>query len=531
MAYQLICLAGPLQGQTFDLKDSLSVGRHPSNELAISQLSVSRHHCTLSLESDGFHLRDVGSLFGTFVNEQAVKLRLLRHGDLINVGESLFLFQNPDLAPEGLPASSALDLEEASTAYGIPGPKTPVPAASRPPEDRSSNRDTSPHETQGTSPSSANPMPASKAVENLVGETKVMAELRSMVDRVAPVSSTVLIDGESGCGKELVARVIHAAGPRAGKPFVAVNCATLSENLLESELFGHEKGAFTGALQQRIGQFERAHGGTLFLDEVGEIPLGLQAKLLRALQEREIERLGGRKTVKVDVRVLAATNRDLAKEVAARQFRDDLYYRLDVIRLTVPPLRKRRPDIPLLAGHFLHFHAKRLQRPPMAFSPEARSALSAYDWPGNVRELSNAVERAVVLAQGNILQPEDLPGSYPRMPTRPFYGRRLPRHDQRGETGDRRSSLGRRPRQRFQRRPRPGFVAELPASADHQPRFAGSPGRLAKELITPDPKPIFSDRPTPFGYGGKAKNRANIEAMPGIWPVSPSNPNLARFLR
>ncbi len=405
MGYQLICLAGPLQGQTFDLKDSLSVGRHPSNGLAISQLSVSRHHCTLSSEPNGFRLQDVGSLFGTFVNEQAVKSRLLRHGDLINVGESLFLYQDPNLTPESRRVSSSLDLEEASTAYGKPRPVLPVTA--RPADDQGPDPDT--RASADALDSKASSMPVGTAVERLVGETQAMQELRSMVERVAPVSSTVLIDGESGCGKELVARVIHAAGPRSDQSFVAVNCATLSENLLESELFGHEKGAFTGALQQRIGQFERAHGGTLFLDEVGEIPLALQAKLLRALQEREIERLGGRKTVKVDVRVLAATNRDLAKEVAARRFRDDLYYRLDVIRLTVPPLRQRRADIPLLAGHFLHFHARNLQRPPMAFSPEARSALSAYDWPGNVRELSNAVERAVVLAQGNILQPEDLP--------------------------------------------------------------------------------------------------------------------------
>ena len=412
MAYQLICLAGTLQGQTFDLKDSFSVGRHPSNDLAISQLSVSRRHCTLQAESNGVRLQDVGSLFGTFVNEQAVKSKLLRHGDLINVGESLFLFQDPDLPADTRPSSSELDLEEASTAYGIADHRLPVdrPGVSAPNPTTIENDSANLVPAAGD-PAAGDPAAGVPATERLVGDSEVMTDLRSMVDRVASVDSTVLIDGESGCGKELVARVIHAAGPRSDKPFVAVNCATLSENLLESELFGHEKGAFTGALQQRIGQFERADGGTLFLDEVGEIPLALQAKLLRALQEREIERLGGRRTVEIDVRVLAATNRDLAKEVAERRFRDDLYYRLDVIRLTVPPLRQRRADISLLAGHFLYHHAKRLQRPPMAFSPEARAALGAYDWPGNVRELSNAVERAVVLAQGNILQPEDLPES------------------------------------------------------------------------------------------------------------------------
>ncbi len=244
---------------------------------------------------------------------------------------------------------------------------------------------------------------------DIVGESAVMEKILALVARVAVTDLPVLIAGESGSGKELVARAIHRNSQRAKHPFVAINCATLSENLLDSELFGHEKGAFTGAVERRLGQFELAHGGTLFLDEVGEIPIGLQARLLRALEEGEIRRLGGRGTIRVDIRLVAATNRDLPAEVDRGQFREDLYHRLNVFSLSLPPLRERGEDISLLASHFVARSAARLKRPVRGLDGAARKALGAYDWPGNVRELRNAMERAVVMAAGEFLRPEDLP--------------------------------------------------------------------------------------------------------------------------
>jgi len=243
----------------------------------------------------------------------------------------------------------------------------------------------------------------------LVGESPPVEKLLEFLARAAPTDSTVLLSGESGTGKELAARALHANSPRARGPFVAVNCATLSENLLASELFGHEKGAFTGALATKPGKLERAQGGTVFLDEVGEIPRSLQAQLLRALEQREIERVGGTRTLAIDVRVVAATNKDLEAAIEAGAFRADLYYRLNVVTVTLPPLRERREDIPLLARHFARRFARKVNRPVTGFAPEALAALRAYDWPGNVRELANAVERAVVLGQDPLIRPEDLP--------------------------------------------------------------------------------------------------------------------------
>jgi transcriptional regulator with GAF, ATPase, and Fis domain len=226
---------------------------------------------------------------------------------------------------------------------------------------------------------------------------------------VAPTPSTVLILGESGTGKELAARALHGASRRAGKPFVAINCATLSATLLESELFGHERGAFTGAVERKTGKLEVAQGGTLFLDEMGEMPPPLQAKLLRVLQERTFERVGSTRPIQVDVRVIAATNRDLVKAIAAGTFRADLYYRLNVVSITMPPLRERREDVPLLASHFAARHGREIRGHEVGISPEARALLIRYDWPGNVRELGNAIERAVVLGQDDTIRPEDLP--------------------------------------------------------------------------------------------------------------------------
>jgi Nif-specific regulatory protein len=243
----------------------------------------------------------------------------------------------------------------------------------------------------------------------MVGESPGVRKLLGMVARVAPQDTPVLILGESGTGKELVARALHRQSGRSSKPFVAINCAALTETLLESELFGHEKGSFTGAVAQKKGKLETAQGGTVFLDEIGELPVTLQAKLLRVLQEREFERVGGIRTLKLDIRLLAATNRDLAAEARRGAFREDLFHRLNVVALSVPPLRDRRDDIPALARHFLNLSAARCRRRVAGISPEAERYLMNYAWPGNIRELENAIERAVVLGQSDNLLPEDLP--------------------------------------------------------------------------------------------------------------------------
>jgi transcriptional regulator with GAF, ATPase, and Fis domain len=243
----------------------------------------------------------------------------------------------------------------------------------------------------------------------MVGDSPRMREIQRLLARVAATDATVLLRGESGTGKEVAARALHRGSPRAGKPFVAVNCATLSETLLQSELFGHERGAFTGAVERKIGRIEAAQGGTLFLDEVGEIPPALQARLLRVLQEREFERVGATRPIKADVRVIAATNRDLEKGIREGTFREDLFYRLNVIAVTLPALRERREDIPLLAAHFAALFGRKVGRRVAGLTPEARACLLRHDWPGNVRELANAVERAVVLGEGELIRPEDLP--------------------------------------------------------------------------------------------------------------------------
>ena len=239
-----------------------------------------------------------------------------------------------------------------------------------------------------------------EGVGNMVGESAGFHRLVSAIQIVAPTDTAVLIQGETGSGKELVARAIHDRSRRSKGPFIKVNCAAIPATLLESELFGHEKGAFTGAFAQKLGRFEMAHQGTLFLDEIGEIPLELQPKLLRALQEQELERLGGTRTICVDVRVIAATNRDLKSMVNEKRFRADLYYRLDVFPLEVPPLRDRREDIPLLIRYFVQKHAERMGRKIERIPTEALHALTNYDWPGNIRELQNIIERSIILTNG-----------------------------------------------------------------------------------------------------------------------------------
>ncbi|MGB7284123.1 MAG: sigma 54-interacting transcriptional regulator [Candidatus Acidiferrum sp.] len=240
--------------------------------------------------------------------------------------------------------------------------------------------------------------------EQIIGKSPALESVLEQVQRVAPTDSTVLIQGETGTGKELIARAVHDLSSRVGRPFIKLNCAAIPFDLLESELFGHERGAFTGAVAQKIGRFELADKGTLFLDEVGDIPLGLQPKLLRVLQEQEFERLGGTRTHQVDVRLVAATHRNLIELVKRNEFRSDLYYRLNVFPVPLPPLRDRREDIPALVEHFVEIYARRMGKQIEDIPPETMFALVSYQWPGNIRELQNFVERSVILTSGSVLE-------------------------------------------------------------------------------------------------------------------------------
>jgi len=241
--------------------------------------------------------------------------------------------------------------------------------------------------------------------EQIIGNSPALESVLEQVEQVAPTDSTVLIQGETGTGKELIARAIHNLSARCGRPFIKLNCAAIPFDLLESELFGHERGAFTGAIAQKIGRFEMADKGTLFLDEVGDIPPGLQPKLLRVLQEQEFERLGSTRTQQVNIRLVAATNRNLAGMVKRNEFRSDLYYRLNVFPIPLPPLRARREDISALVEHFVEIYARRMGKQIEHIPPETMSALTSYQWPGNIRELQNFIERSVILSSGNVLRP------------------------------------------------------------------------------------------------------------------------------
>lgn len=246
-------------------------------------------------------------------------------------------------------------------------------------------------------------------IHQVIGRSKAINDVLKMVERASPIRSTVLINGESGTGKELIARAIHFASPRKDQPFVSVNCMSLNPGVLESELFGHEKGSFTGAVAMRRGRFEQADGGTLFLDEIGSLSAELQIKLLRVLQERKIERVGSNEEIEVDIRILAATNQDLGALVEKGTFREDLYYRLNVVQIQLPPLRERREDIPLLTAHFMEKLSKDNNLPPKSFTTEALNYLSGYEWPGNIRQLENVVENCLVLVPGSTIDVNDLP--------------------------------------------------------------------------------------------------------------------------
>jgi transcriptional regulator with GAF, ATPase, and Fis domain len=263
---------------------------------------------------------------------------------------------------------------------------------------------------------------------DMVGESPRMREVYQLIERVAPTESTVLIRGESGTGKELAARAVHRNSPRRDRPFVAINCAALTETLLESELFGHERGAFTGAIAQKRGQLEMANGGTIFLDEMGELSPALQSKLLRVLQERDFMRVGGTRSMALNIRVIAATNKDLQKATQDGSFRQDLYYRLNVVSLTMPPLREHKEDIPQLANYFAAKYAEKCNRRIQGISPDAQPVLLEYDWPGNIRELENAIERAVALGSSELILLEDLPETLLETPS-PFANRGSTYHE------------------------------------------------------------------------------------------------------
>ena len=562
---RLLAIAGPLKDSTFALPNGeIHIGRDPSNLLSISDPSLSRRHCALSRESDGYKIRDLDSRNGTSVNGVAVKEARLSHGDQISVGDSIFLLL---LHEEEEPTAGRVEYEDSLTqATAQVSPQdvlylqperilNEIPAGSRVARNLNallkisrvvhSIRDLDELQEQILNlifevvpaergailldgkgdPSFASafarhrvaksvlPVPISRTIarqvmqeglailgadvpgsngladveslvtcqvrsllcvpltvfqkvtgciyldtcnpasrfdedhlqlvaaiagtsavalenasrmqwleqenlrlsaeinldHNLIGDGPRMKEVYQFLARVAPTDANVLLQGESGTGKELAARAVHRNSPRSGKPFVAINCAAIPEGLLESELFGHERGAFTGAVAQKKGRLEIANGGVVFLDEIGELAPALQVKLLRVLQEREFERLGGVRPISVDIRLIAATNQDLAQSVKAGTFRKDLFYRLNVLSLVMPALRERREDIPTLADYFVTKYIKKLNTKAKKLSPEAMQRLVNYDWPGNVRELENAIESALVLSLSDVIQPEDLP--------------------------------------------------------------------------------------------------------------------------
>ena len=351
----------------------LAIGRAPTNHVVIHDERASRFHAEIIPTPRGWAARDLESRNSTQVNGQPITTdRLLVSGDIISIGHATLAFGAGDT-----PTAQTVSAERP------PAAASPIPA----------------------------PSPRPVAVSDshhMVGRSAAIQAIRGQIERVAATKATVLVRGESGSGKELVGRAIHEASDRTAGPLVCLNCAALSETLLESELFGHEKGAFTGATERKIGKFEAAHGGTLVLDEIGEMSPAIQAKFLRVLEGHPFERVGGSSRVQVDVRVVAATNRDLEAAVSSGSFRRDLYFRLKVVEILVPPLRRRPEDIAVLATHFLERFATETGRRLRGFTPAALEALEGYRWPGNIRELRNCVERAVVLAQGEWIDVDDL---------------------------------------------------------------------------------------------------------------------------
>jgi DNA-binding NtrC family response regulator len=341
---KLVVLTGAQKGTEISfLGEVLRIGKAPENDLQLTDETISRNHCELRLDPQGYLLRDLGSTNGTTLEGARVREGYLRPGSLLGVGRVQIRF---------MPLQAQVRL--------LPSERTEL--------------------------------------GELRGRSLAMREIYAVLERVANTEATVLLQGETGVGKDVVARTLHALSHRAAAPWVVVDCGALAPNLVESELFGHEKGAFTGAVEMRKGAFEVAHGGTLFLDEIGELPVDLQPKLLRALESREIRRVGGQKTQRVDIRVVAASRRNLRSEVERGRFREDLYFRLAVVLIHVPSLRDRREDIPVLVEHLLRQGAGSGESPPR-LPPGAMAILGAHDWPGNVRELRNVVERMVSLGE------------------------------------------------------------------------------------------------------------------------------------
>ncbi len=336
----------------------VTIGAMDDNDLVLPDETVSRYHCRIYQEESAYVVQDLGSTNGTFVNKVRVKEAYLKPGCQITLGKARLEFQSIDEKVRIQPST----------------------------DDR---------------------------FGEIIGANVKMRQLFGILEKIAPTDTTVVIEGETGTGKEVVARTLHQTSHRSDKPFVVFDCSAVPDNLIESELFGHEKGSFTGAIMARPGLFEMANGGTIFLDELGELTLDLQPKLLRVLETREVRRVGGTRPMKVNVRVIAATNRRLEEEVRAGRFREDLYYRLSVVRLFLPPLRERCEDIPLLVRQFLRVgRFNRDAEGRLRFNTLARETLEAlmgYDWPGNVRELLNVVERACSFAEGDVIQLEDLP--------------------------------------------------------------------------------------------------------------------------
>jgi len=334
-------------------KPLVLIGTLPGSDLVLTDPTVSRRHAEVEERSDGYVLRDHDSTNGTFLDGVRVREAYLSPGSVIRLGQTEMTF-----AP----------LEERIE------------------------------------------VPQSKAGSfgELIGSATPMQEVYGILERIAPADVTVLLEGETGTGKELAARAVHSHSRRSGRPFVVIDCGAVAPNLIESELFGHEKGAFTDAVKARQGAFELADGGTIFLDEIGELSLDLQPKLLRALDQRETKRVGADKPITVNVRVISATNKELDKEVKAGRFREDLFYRLSVVRVSMPPLRKRKEDIETIAGHLLEVISPEIGKTITGLSPEALSALTAYAWPGNVRELKNVLGRAAALCDGKRIEAKDL---------------------------------------------------------------------------------------------------------------------------
>ncbi len=353
----VVVYRGKASEHLFD-RDTIDIGAMDDNDLVLEDDTVSRNHCRIFVEGDQYLIQDLDSTNGTFVNRVRIREAWLRPDVVIALGNTEIRFQPFDERVRIIPSEA--------DRYG-----------------------------------------------DIIGRDRKMREIYSILEKIAPTDTTVVIEGETGTGKDVVARTVHQQSRREGGPFMVFDCGAVPENLIESELFGHEKGSFTGAHAMRQGIFELGHTGSVFLDELGELQLDLQPKLLRVLEQREVKRIGGTRPIKVDVRMIAATNRNLEEEVRAGRFREDLFYRLTVVRIVLPPLRERREDIRLLARHFLdHGNFNRARdghRRVTQFAPGVLDRLTQYAWPGNVRELHNVIERAVSFAEGESVELADLP--------------------------------------------------------------------------------------------------------------------------